>query len=194
MMEFHVSKEARDTYQFDQSLFAFNGNVIFANFHAARVFAQTMNSRRDLARHPEQAVKASDINAMGLIDEVLHLMVETYRRQVNPNVLQEAMDFLNQVVGQQDVGRVLSHFGQGFPPLAVYRQEIELDDYLAGESENRPNRETTLEELLMLWLANANPAFSPYLELFDDADLETRTAYLNVVAGLVIGSWYCLDN
>ena len=184
MMEFHVSKEARDTYQFDQSLFAFNGNVIFANFHAARVFAQKMNSQRDLARHPEQAVKASDINAMGLIDEVLHLMVETYRRQVNPNVLQEAMGFLSQMVGEQDVDRVLSQFGQGFPPLAVYRQEIELDEYLDGESDNRLNRETTLEELLMLWLANANPAFSPYLELFDDADLETRTAYLNVVAGL----------
>ncbi len=184
MMEFHVSREARDTYQFDQSLFTFNGNVIFANFHAARVFAQQMNNRRDLARFPEQAVKASDINAMGLIDEVLHLMVETYRRQVNPNVLQQAMAFLNQQVGEQEIERMLSQFGQEFPPLAVYRQEISLDDYLDGESEHRPNRETTLEELLLLWLANANPAFSPYLELFDDADLETKTTYLEAIAGM----------
>ncbi len=74
-MEFHVSRSARDLYQFDQGLFQFNGNVIFANFHAARVFAQKMNAKRDLLRFPEQAVSASEINAMGLIDEILHLIV-----------------------------------------------------------------------------------------------------------------------
>ncbi|HEY53573.1 MAG TPA: alpha-amylase [Caldilineae bacterium] len=183
-MEFHVSREARDAYQFDQSLFSFNGNVVFADFHAARVFAQQMNERRDLERHPEQVVKASEINAMGLIDEVLHLMVETYRRQVNPNVLQEALAYLNQAVGEQEVDAALREFGRAFPPLAVYRGEVGLDEYLAGETEGRSNRETTLEELLMLWLANANPAFSPYRELFDDADLEAHSPYPAVVAAL----------
>ena len=183
-MEFHVSREARDAYQFDQSLFSFNGNVVFADFHAARVFAQRMNERRDLVHHPEQAVKASEINAMGLIDEVLHLMVETYRRQVNPNVLQEALAYLNRAVGEQEVGVVLRQFGGAFPPLAVYRGEVGLEEYLAGETNGRSNAETTLEELLMLWLANANPAFSPYLELFDDADLGAHSPYPAVVAAL----------
>ena len=58
-MEFHVSREARDRYRFDESLFTLTGNVIFANFHAARVFAQRMNERRDLVSFPEQAVKDS---------------------------------------------------------------------------------------------------------------------------------------
>ena len=71
-MEFHVSRRARDRYQFDESLFSINGNVIFANFHAARLFAQKINDKRDLARYPEQAVMAGQINAMGLIDEILH--------------------------------------------------------------------------------------------------------------------------
>ena len=61
-MEFHVSRHARDYYHFDQSLFEFNGNVIFANFHAARSFAQKMNQNRDLIHNPEQAVKSSEIN------------------------------------------------------------------------------------------------------------------------------------
>ena len=176
MMEFHVSREARDTYQFDQSLFAFNGNVIFADFHAARVFAQQMNSRRDLARLPEQTVKASDINAMGLIDEVLHLMVETYRRQVNPNVLQDAMAFLNQKVGEQEINGCSGNSVRNFLPWRCTGRRSSLMSIWPGNQSNRPNRETTLEELLMLWLANANPAFSPYLELFDDADLETANS------------------
>ena len=34
-MEFHVSREARDRYEFSQMLFAFNGNVVFANLGAS---------------------------------------------------------------------------------------------------------------------------------------------------------------
>ena len=38
--------------------------------------------------------------------------------------------------------------------------------------------EIALEELLMVWLANGNPAFAPYGELFDDRNLEDGSAYL----------------
>ena len=37
--EFHVSRRARDRYQLDDALFTITGNVVFANFRAARVFA-----------------------------------------------------------------------------------------------------------------------------------------------------------
>jgi hypothetical protein len=60
-MEFHVSRQARDHYQFDQALFGLTGNVLFANFHAARVFAQKINQQRDLVTYPEKAVKAGQI-------------------------------------------------------------------------------------------------------------------------------------
>jgi hypothetical protein len=40
-----------------------------------------MNRVRDAAAHPERAVRASDIDAMGLIDEILHYMVGLYRRR-----------------------------------------------------------------------------------------------------------------
>jgi len=82
-MQFHISRQSRDRYQFDQSIYSFNGNVVFANFHAARMFAQKMNQQRDLVQFPEQAVKAGQINAIGLIDEILHLMVALYRQQKN---------------------------------------------------------------------------------------------------------------
>ena len=84
--EFHVSRRARDRYGFDQELFGSTGNVVFADFRAAREFADRMNRQRDLEAHPEQAVKASEINAMGLIDEILHLVVRQYRWQINPDV------------------------------------------------------------------------------------------------------------
>ena len=36
MMEFHIARNARERYQFAESLFSYTGNVVFANWrHAA---------------------------------------------------------------------------------------------------------------------------------------------------------------
>jgi glycosidase len=183
-MEFHVSREARDLYDFDQSLFTLTGNVIFANFHAARVFAQKMNRRRDLVHYPERVVRSGHINAMGLIDEILHHIVQLYREQKNATVMQEALDWLYEHLGEDQVETTLRRFADKFPPIAVYRQEIGLDAYMAGETNGIPHRRIVLEEMLLLWLANDNPGFSPFLELFDDTDLERETAYREVVSEL----------
>ncbi|GIV95404.1 MAG: alpha-amylase [Herpetosiphonaceae bacterium] len=183
-MEFHVARTARDRYQFDESLFSSTGNVIFANFHAARLFAQKMNEKRDLINFPEQAVKASQINAMGLIDEILHMVVDLYRKQVNPRIFKDALDWLTQEAGPEAVDRALHRFADEFPPVAVYKREIDIDQYLQGTTDGISNREILLEEMLMLWLENANPAFTPFLELFDDDLLEKQTAYPSLIDGL----------
>jgi hypothetical protein len=188
VFEFHVSRVARDLYGIDQSLFSLTGNVIFANFHATRVFAQKLNARRDLIRFPERAVRAGELNALGLIDEILHFVVGQYRQQRNPMVMGEALQWLYGEIGREQVDQTLHHFGEVFPPTAVYRREISLDEYLAGESrlpagEIVSNHELVLEELMILWLANSNPAFAPFLELFDDEEL-ANTDYLNIIESL----------
>lgn len=183
--EFHVSKSARDYYQFDLSLFSLSGRVVLADFAAAQRFAQAMNAKRDLLRHPEQAVQASQVNAMGLIDEMLHLLVRDYLEQ-HPTAMQQALASLEDKLGPRAVEQALRTFAALFPPIRVYRGEISLEDYLAGSSEGRPNREILLEELLMLWMANANPAFRPLAELFEDEALEQNTAYLAIIQHLEV--------
>ena len=183
-MEFHVSRQARDRYHFDQSLFSLTGNVIFANFHAVRTFAQKMNTRRDLVRFPEETIKAGQLNALGLIDEILHLVIATYRKQVNPQAMAQALEFLYAGVGEQAVNQTLAQFADAFPPLAVYRGEQTLTDYLEEETEGVPNRQVLLEELLMLWIANKNPAAQPFAELFDDSDLAAGVGYRRIISGL----------
>jgi glycosidase len=192
VLEFHISRRARDLYGFDQSLFSLSGNVIFANFHAARVFAQRMNEKRDLVRFPEQAVKAGQINAMGLMDEILHYVVGLYCERMNPQVFRQALDWLYEKLGREAVDAALRRFAEEFPPLAVYRREVTLEDYMEGETagdfggldQTISNRQLVLEEMLMLWLANKNPAFSPFLELFDDTTLDKGSAYLQVTSSL----------
>ncbi|MCL6525951.1 MAG: alpha-amylase [Thermaceae bacterium] len=179
-MEFHVAARARDHYQFDLALFSSSGNVVFADFGAARRFAAAMNAKRP----PERAVSVGQVNAMGLIDEMLHVTVEAYRTQQNPRVMAEALAQLEVQLGPEALERTLRTFATEFPPLAVYRGEMTIEAYLTGQTEGRSHREIVLEEMLMLWMANANPAFAPFLELFDDAQLEQSTAYLPAIQAL----------
>jgi glycosidase len=184
MFEFHVSRQARDRYQFDQSLFNLQGNVIFANFHAARVFAQKMNQARDLVTFPEQAVRAGQINAMGLVDEILHQVLALYRKEKNSQAMIAALDWLTAQIGQDELEKALVQFEIDFPSLAVYRRELSIPEYLEGSSDGIPNRALVLEELLMLWVTNKNPAVEPYRELFNDERLTHQTAYLHVMQEL----------
>ncbi len=182
--EFHVSREKRDEYGFDKVLFSLTGNVLFADFQAARRFAQQMNAKRDLIRHPEQAVRAGEINAMGLIDEILHVVIKRYREQQNPDVMDKTLDYLDAQIGEEAVNEALRRFTDAFPPIAVYRDEMTPKEYLVGETNETSHRNIALEEMLLLWLANANPAFNPFIELFDDDEIEMETAYPRVIEGV----------
>jgi hypothetical protein len=177
VFEFHISRQARDRYKFDELIFGMTGNVIFANFHGARLFASKMNQGRDVINFPERAVRSSQINAMGLIDEILHMVVQEYRQQINPKVMQEALDWLGGMLGKEDVDATLLQFVHEFPPQAVHRREMNAQDYLSSEIGGMSARQIALEEILLLWVANENPAFSPFQELFDDSHLEKETAY-----------------
>ncbi len=183
MFEFHVSRFSRDRYDFDQAIYQLSGNVILADFAAAREFSSRMNAARDLIRHPETAVSAGEIHAMGLIDEILHAVVADYRRKVDPGLMSRAVNEFRGELGADRFEQVLGAFTGHFPPVAVYQGHISPDDYLAAESGDLPNLEIALEELLMLWIANANPAFSRHTELFDDRILESQTAYSRLADG-----------
>ena len=182
--EFHVARAARQRYEFDETLFGLAGNVVFADFAAARRFAQQMNAQRDLARDPGAAIRAGDLSAMGLVDEILHFVVGMYRAQRNPQAMSGALAALDERLTPQVVQQTLEAFVTDFPNAAIYRADQSAADWLGGTTDGMSNREVALEELLMLWLANGNPAFSPYGELFDDRDLEDGSAYLAVVRGL----------
>ena len=183
-VEFHISREARDRYRFTDTLFSMSGRVIFANFHAVRLFASKMNEKRDLVSFPEEAVQAGQINAMGLIDEILHHVVASFREQENPEVIEQAMEWLSERMGADEVNKTLLRFVSDFPPVTVYKRNIEPAAYLKGETEGVPNSLIALEEMIVLWLTNMNPACAPYIELFNDTSLEKETAYTRVAADL----------
>ncbi len=182
--EFHVSRAARDRYGFAQVLFSLTGNVVLANLAASREFAQRMNQVRDAEHHPELAVGPGALNAMGLIDESCHVIMAMYRRQRDPRAILDALPWFEARLGHEALDRTLLSFAGQFPTVAVYRGQQSAAEWLADSSGGMPNRAVALEELLMLWLANRNPAFQPFAELFEDIELEKSTAYPRLAAAL----------
>ena len=177
--EFHVSRSCRTRYQFNQALFSVSGNVILADYQAVRTFAQKMNQGR-VQDAPQKTVRAGALNAMGLIDEILHYVISLYVAQVRPQVFSELVVELENRVNAAELRQALLLFCQEFPPLDVYQGRVVPEAYLLGTTQGITHREMALEELLLLWLANANPAFAPFCELFDAEELAQNTVYLRL--------------
>ena len=182
--ELHVRRDARARYGVHEGLFALSGNAILPNLRAVRDLAATMTAARRAAGEPEPVVAPGSLNAMGLIDEILHAVVAVYREHEDPEAIDDALDHLDEVLGTAAVDQVLLRFTTDFPPLAVNRGELTPEAYLARETAGTPNREVALEELAACWLENANPAFALYRELFDDRGLAATTAYPAVIEEL----------
>ena len=176
-MEFHISREIRDRLELDDLLFSYTGNVVFANVAAARKMAQALNKARGTENDPDRVIHAGALYAMGMIDELNHALVARFRKEKDPEVLRAAVRWMTEHADSVQVEKLLRTFTERFPNTPVYRGKMSPAEWLALSTEGMPNREAAVEELLLLWLANINPAFKPFRELYSDATLREQTVY-----------------
>ncbi|HUW40142.1 MAG TPA: alpha-amylase family glycosyl hydrolase [Rectinemataceae bacterium] len=188
VMEFHVSLEARRRLGMDGSLFRSTGNLILPDFRAARLLARQINEKVDAAILPERAVRAGRLNAMALIDEILHDVARLFRERAEPEALPKLLAAMEAELGRERLDRLLLNFVELYPPQEVYAGTTTAAAWLAGNARagsastmagsaaagtaaagrRVANRELAVEELLLLRLANENPAFEPFRFLFDE--------------------------
>ncbi len=171
-MEFHISRRMRDKCNFNLSLFSTNGNVIFSNFGNVRKFATILNDVVNPKKDTTKFIAAGQLNAMGLIDEVFHIICQKFRETRNETAFTDLLSFLENEIGAKELESVLLDFTKEFPPLTVYNNEQTEYDYLQNSTDGISNKVSTLEELMLLILANENPAFKPFYILYDDAVLK----------------------
>jgi glycosidase len=184
MMEFHIARKARERYEFAETLFSYTGNVVFANMAGAREFAHRMNLVREVEKHPERAVHAGALYAMGLIDEASHVLMARYREDFDPEVMTAALAWFSEQVGADALDRMLLTFVEQFPGSSVMRGLETPQQWLAGSTDGTTHRAAAMEELLLLWTANRNEAFRPFEELFEDKSLAEKTVYAQVTQQL----------
>lgn len=180
VFEFHIAGRIRQKLQVDETLFATNGQVVFADFHAVRQLAYRMNE----TRAPQQHVYPGELNAAGLLDEVYHLLLREYEKQINPKVFHKAEAWLVNHLGGEKLRRLLLDFTLEFPPLEVYRGSLTATGWLSGHSDDRSHTSMSIEELLLLLLANLNPATQRFRDLFDRGYLENQNVLDELMEGL----------
>ena len=181
--EFHVGRKIRDICKFDERLYSSSGNVILGNLPAVRKFAEKLNAYFDEKGQKDKRIAVGSLNAMGLIDEVFHYVCMLYRRDKLTTAFKTVLVNLDNEYTKEAVDKMLLEFMAEFPPVEVYQGKITAEAYLAkdamdaGTGVMRSNREQTLEELILLHLANENPAFKPFAILFDDKELQKNPMY-----------------
>ena len=62
LFEFHISKTAREKYDFDENLFATDGNIIFADFAAASAYRLERDAMPDSRCRKFKAVRSAISN------------------------------------------------------------------------------------------------------------------------------------
>jgi glycosidase len=171
--EFHIARQIREKYNFEEELFTITGNVILADFRAVRDFTNKINQKRE----DQHKVRAGHVNATGLLDEIYHFILREYELTHNPGVFQRAVKYLSDNLGIKKFRFILNEFVDLFPPLEVYRNKISTADYISGSTEGKPNIEIIVEEMMLLYYANLNPANKGLRELFSDEYFTNRVVY-----------------
>jgi glycosidase len=158
--EFHISQHAREKYNVDQSLFSTDGRVIVADLTSARQFAEQMSR---ITGYP---VPASEIYALGLIDEIQHILIRNYEQE-NNNSTQAAYQWLEKNFGRTKLQGAQMRFLDEFPPSPVHQGLVSSKDYLDQHNISA----VVLEEMFLLHITNLNPAAQRYMDLFDESNL-----------------------
>ena len=178
IMEFHISGNARKKYNFHEKLFSTTGNVVFSNIYEARVFAEKINTVSN------KGIKASDIFAMGLIDEILHFVIAEHRSKVAPTMFKDIIHYLNDKIGEKNLNKTLLNFVKEFPGSTIIEKKETPENLLyRSNSFGVSYKEIILEEILLLHISNLNPALSDFYELFDETVLKEDKNYHILIEG-----------
>ena len=172
-LEFHLTKFTRDAHQFDRDLVLHQQ----PDMAAVQDFALRLNRQG-------QNVRPGDLFALVLLQQVFHRVIERYRLEKQPRLFDLAQAELAERLGAPEAERMSEDFGSVFPPLPVYQARVELRQFLRTYTHGRANRDTLLEQMLLVHVGNRNPALGNLKALIDDSAIPSRALYENAMAGL----------
>ena len=114
-------------------------------------------------------VSGADLVAAALVNEALRIVAQRYCEQAAPAAFAGAIASLEERTSREVVAPALDRMVEAYAPDAAPPQP--------------PAPPRALEEMLHLWLAEANPACGPLSELFNPRELE-GTRYRDLVDGM----------
>ncbi|MFQ3597095.1 MAG: alpha-amylase family glycosyl hydrolase [Chloroherpetonaceae bacterium] len=182
---FHVSRKGRAQYQLEDRFFSIRGTSVFPNFAACQEFSAKVNANRK-ARGISDAelVRTAEVFAASLLHEVYHFVISVYLDDLNRDAFAKCEDWIRREFGKETTGKFLERFVDEFPTLTIYRGDETVEQFLSRTSDGTPNTHIALEELMLVWLENQNPALNQIEDLIDDESLVRNTPYNQVMTSV----------
>jgi len=183
-LEFQISREQWDYYEFGRDIIPPEGEITVPDFQILRKIVMRIYGKKDLTTFSLSPLRAGHLNAIGLINEILRCVIRRYCEIKNPASFTEGLSRAKETVTAQALEKTIGQFAEFFPPFSALRGKAFPREFLEGETAGIPNRHIVAAELILLNLANRNPAFSPAQELFRDAELSRNDDYASLLRAL----------
>jgi len=134
------------------------------------MFTGLLNGSDDSSLAPYKPFRTGEINALGLMDEIFHHVIDLYKRQTGETgITAELMDFLRKMLGDEETETCMTRFVELFPPEEIRYGKSDPREVLTTSE----MREAVLEEMILVWIHNRNQATERLRPLVDCSDLES---------------------
>lgn len=124
-----------------------------------------------------ETILPAQFHGMKLLHEVLHYVLSKTAAVRNPALFATIRKSFEETLPEQDSLRYLNRFLDSFPTQGIYIGVERTENFLR----NPENREEVIEESLLVWLNNQNPAFDRFSAFISDRDLRGETAYPKLI-------------
>jgi glycosidase len=182
---FHISRKGRAQYQLEDRFFSIRGTTIFPNFAACQEFSSKINANRKArGKSDAELVRTAEVFAAALMHEVYHFVISVYLEDLNADAFTKCERWIKGEFGEETTAKFLQRFVDEFPTLTIYRGDETVEQFLLRTSDGTPNTHIALEELMLVWLENQNPALNQIEDLIDDEALVQTTPYNQVITSV----------
>jgi len=145
-----------------------NFNYLLIN--NARMFAANFQD-------PPSPFSASEISAIGLIGKVYLNIIESYLQDYSPLFFCNLDERLASQLSSTSCNELITIFLNSFPTLSVYQSRSAIDNYSFSSKAIKPMRHALYKSMLLVLLADANPAIRERDGVFTSSELRSSSLY-----------------
>jgi len=124
-----------------------------------------------------ESILPAQLHGMKLLHEVLHHVVSKTAARRNPGLLGEIRRNFEESLPEVDTTKYLHRFLESFPTKGIFCGDERMETFL----QDAVNREKVLEESLLVWLNNQNPALDRLSVFISDQALRQENAYPKLI-------------
>lgn len=176
-LEFQLSSQNWNDYTLDQGIFPDRDKIKLPDYHLIRLLIKRINEQKTPRPHVYQPLRAGYLNAVGLITEIFRYLTYAYCQRKNPAAFHQGLSWVAKKISPDKLAGTTKTFIDYFPPYSVRRRQQTSSQYFTGITNHTPNQHIIAKEIILLFLANHNPAFAPAAELFCDGALSRECSY-----------------